>query len=337
MVQESQAETVQKIYAWYADGMEGTVIAQTLTQEGALNKTGKAQWSARQVLSITKKTIYKGYLTYNKSHIDDFLSHKSIKNSEQDYILVKGSFEAIVSEELWDRCQRRRHTWQSYKDSNITQAYLYGKSEHTDKWACRLFCGCGARMRAFRAEKGIIRYICYQRSLRSEPPKCNAPNVQAWKLELMAREIYKTVWQDHRQDILEEYQRKSENSAVSIEKIEEALSWQESFPNGEISREFLDGFVPRIFSIYGQKFIWELNLFQESCTAQCNVRGTYNYHSISAERIMPGKTKSEKGDGAVSRILEDANSTRFWVHTYDDDPISRLPSRTRASNLTCVA
>ena len=47
-----------------------------------------------------------------------------------------------------------------------------------------------------------------------------------------------------------------------------------------------------------------------------------------------GKTKAKKGDGAVNRILEDANSTRFWVHTYDDDPISRLQSRTRASNLT---
>lgn len=40
---------------------------------------------------------------------------------------------------------------------------------------------------------------------------------------------------------------------------------------------------------------------------------------------MPGKTKAKKGDGAVNRILEVANSTRFWVHTYDDDPISRLP------------
>ena len=140
----------------------------------------------------------------------------------------------------------------------------------------------------------------------------------------MAREIYKNVWQDHRQDILEEYQQEQENGAANSEKVEEALSWQESFPNDEISREFLDRFVPRIFSIDGQKFIWELNLFQESCTVQCNVRGTYNYHSISAERIMPGKTKAKKGDGAVNRILEDANSTRFWVHTYDDDPISRL-------------
>lgn len=139
----------------------------------------------------------------------------------------------------------------------------------------------------------------------------------------MAREIYKNVWQDHRQDILEEYQQEQENGAANSEKVEEALSWQESFPNDEVSREFLDRFVPRIFSIDGQKFIWELNLFQESCTVQCNVRGTYNYHSISAEKIMPGKTKAKKVDGAVNRILEDTNSTRFWVHTYDDDPISR--------------
>ena len=41
---------------------------------------------------------------------------------------------------------------------------------------------------------------------------------------------------------------------------------------------------------------------------------------------MPGKTKSEKGDG-VNRILEDANSMRFWVHAYDDAPKSRLISR----------
>ena len=36
VVQESQAETVRKIFAWYADGINGTEIAQTLTQEGAL-------------------------------------------------------------------------------------------------------------------------------------------------------------------------------------------------------------------------------------------------------------------------------------------------------------
>ena len=92
----------------------------------------------------------------------------------------------------------------------------------------------------------------------------------------MAREIYKTIWQDHRQEILEEYRRKPENGATNIEKIEEALSWQEPFPNGEISREFLDRFVPRIFSIDGQKFIWELNYFKSHVP----------FNAMCAERII---------------------------------------------------
>ena len=155
-------------------------------------------------------------------------------------------------------------------------------------------------------------------------PQMQRPQCASMEARIDGARNLQKRWQDHRQDILEEYQQEQENGAANSEKVEEALSWQESFPNDEISREFLDRFVLRIFSIDGQKFIWELNLFQESCTVQCNVRGTYNYHSISAEKIMPGKTKAKKGDGAVNRILEDANSTRFWVHTYDDDPISRL-------------
>ena len=48
---------------------------------------------------------------------------------------------------------------------------------------------------------------------------------------------------------------------------------------------------------------------------------------------MPGKTKAEKGDGAVRRILEGESSTCFWVHAYDDDPISRLLSSRLAADL----
>ena len=48
---------------------------------------------------------YKSYMTYNKSHIDDFLSHNRINHSEEDFVLVKGDFEPIVSEELWETCK----------------------------------------------------------------------------------------------------------------------------------------------------------------------------------------------------------------------------------------
>ena len=36
---------------------------------------------------------YKSCMTYNKSHVDDFLSHNRINHSEEDFVLVKGDFE----------------------------------------------------------------------------------------------------------------------------------------------------------------------------------------------------------------------------------------------------
>ncbi|WP_418253745.1 ParB N-terminal domain-containing protein, partial [Gemmiger formicilis] len=51
---------------------------------------------------------YKSYMTYNKSHVDDFLSHNRINHSEEDFVLVKGDFEPIVSEVLWETCNQIR-------------------------------------------------------------------------------------------------------------------------------------------------------------------------------------------------------------------------------------
>ena len=61
-------------------------------------------------------------------------------------------------------------------------------------------------------------------------PQMQRPQCASMELELMAREIYKNVWQDHRQDILEEYQQEQENRAANSEKVEEALSWQRVVP-----------------------------------------------------------------------------------------------------------
>ncbi len=51
---------------------------------------------------------YKSYMTYNKSHVDDFLSHNRINHSEENFVLVKGDFEPIVSEKLWETCNQIR-------------------------------------------------------------------------------------------------------------------------------------------------------------------------------------------------------------------------------------
>ena len=55
--------------------------------------------------------------------------------------------------------------------------------------------------------------------------------------------------------------------------IEDVFTCNELIPNDEVSREFLDAFVPRIISIDGERFIWELQLMQNHCTVQCERDG----------------------------------------------------------------
>lgn len=71
---------------------------------------GGCTWTAGKVSRVLRKPTYKGYITYNRSHTENFLDHKRVNHAEKDYILVKGDFEPIVSEELWNTCNEIRVT-----------------------------------------------------------------------------------------------------------------------------------------------------------------------------------------------------------------------------------
>lgn len=100
VINKEQAETVRRIFNLYAEGHGETTVAKMLIEENRKDGGGGLSWTASKVSRVLRKPTYKGYMTYNKSHIDDFLSHNRINHSEEDFVLVKGNFEPIVSEEL---------------------------------------------------------------------------------------------------------------------------------------------------------------------------------------------------------------------------------------------
>ena len=100
VINEEQAATVRRIFNLYAEGHGETTVAKMLIEENRKDGGGCLSWTASKVSRVLRKPTYKGYMTYNKSHIDDFLSHNRINHSEEDFVLVKGDFEPIVSEEL---------------------------------------------------------------------------------------------------------------------------------------------------------------------------------------------------------------------------------------------
>jgi DNA invertase Pin-like site-specific DNA recombinase len=215
VINKEQAETVRRIFNLYAEGHGETTVAKMLIEENRKDGGGGLSWTASKVSRVLRKPTYKGYMTYNKSHIDDFLSHNRINHSEEDFVLVKGDFEPIVSEELWETCNQIRSKRAAFVKGKDGRAHKFGVSFPQNKWTKILFCDCGMRFQIEGYDKTAnggknMRLICARskmfkkkdavRALNGVP--CPAPYASEWKLELMAREVFRTVWKENAEDIL---------------------------------------------------------------------------------------------------------------------------------------
>lgn len=196
VINKEQAETVRRIFNLYAEGHGETTVAKMLIEENRKDGGGGLSWTASKVSRVLRKPTYKGYMTYNKSHIDDFLSHNRINHSEENFVLVKGNFEPIVSEELWETCNQIRSKRAAFVKGKDGRAHKFGVSFPQNKWTKILFCDCGMRFQIEGYDKTAnggknMRLICARskmfkkkdaaRALNGIP--CPAPYASEWKLE----------------------------------------------------------------------------------------------------------------------------------------------------------
>ena len=71
-----------------------------------------------------------------------------------------------------------------------------------------------------------------------------------------------------------------------VPEMGDVFTWNDLFPDEKVSWEFLDAFVPRIISIDGERFIWELQLMQNHCTVQCEREGAGTDAQIRVGKIV---------------------------------------------------
>ena len=146
---QSESRTVQRIFELFASGYDKTYIARLLNSEGIKTKNGNT-FEARTIGYILQNPFYVGKLRWNR------VKHNAkFENDEKDIIIVAGKHEPIISQELFDKVQKR------YKDTK--RPYRERESSNCKHWLVgTLKCAiCGKNMTRLTSANGYKSFQCY--------------------------------------------------------------------------------------------------------------------------------------------------------------------------------
>ncbi|QDH21224.1 recombinase family protein [Saccharibacillus brassicae] len=101
VINPEEAQLIQKIFNYYADGKGLKAITNELNGVGYRSKHGRP-FSVNTIKTILSNPLYTGKIRFNKQ--EDW-NTKRRKGTNPNPILVKGIHEAIISEELYDKVQ----------------------------------------------------------------------------------------------------------------------------------------------------------------------------------------------------------------------------------------
>lgn len=218
-----QAETVRLIFQMYSSGEVGLQkIVAELYRLGRLDAGGHVSWDASKVSRVLHNATYKGCICYNKSHSDGYLTQKRIKNlDESSYIYVKGDFEPLVSEEMWERCQQILASRSARVIDENGKKHKYMRNTTKSVWTAKLRCSCGAgfiqfKWRVNRDGAVIHGFQCYRRTRRPSISylqehgldlsiSCQIKAISEWKLDLMAAKVFEHLTFDKGKTVKEVY------------------------------------------------------------------------------------------------------------------------------------
>lgn len=209
VINEEQAETVRMIFDMYLKGMGFTKICHELTRLKRKDSSGLVRWECTKVSRILHNATYKGYQGYLKSHRNNYLEQKIVRNyDESTYFYVKGKYEPIVSEEVWDECKRIRESRLSKRRTKSGETIVGGYHPTKDLWARKLICRCGYRFRKdkwHRNKSGLTYgYKCYNQLNRGSKQVridaglpaddyCDVGCIADWKLDMMFAAVLRTL------------------------------------------------------------------------------------------------------------------------------------------------
>jgi len=221
IINPEQAETVRMIYDMYLNtGMGSKKIANELTKLKRRAASGEIKWTCSNVGRILANPIYMGYITYGKSFSNNYLEQKRILNHDPNLqSVVKGDFEAIISEEDWYKVEKLRKERLS---PSLIPSLEENRKTHTqrptsDLWAKKLICTCKGHFRKNRWHKNKFKewsygYECYNKLNNGTAKQrreagmddtgyCDMQMIADWKLDAMAKMIFEQLWGERKEAV----------------------------------------------------------------------------------------------------------------------------------------
>ncbi len=153
LVNEDTAPVVRQIFQWIADGVALNEVVKRLNVSGVLSPgayqasvgliksqrmIGNGNWNAWGVGKLLTDEVYMGDMVQGK-HTN--VGHKQVPTKPEDWIIVRGTHEPIISRDLFERVQSiRKQAAESAKSSAAK------KNPYTANiFRGRIFCGCCGR------------------------------------------------------------------------------------------------------------------------------------------------------------------------------------------------
>ena len=158
-----EADVVRRIYRQYLEGYSPKMIADGLMEDGICTPSGGEHWYPSTVASILENEKYAGDLLMQKWYVEDYLTHKCVKNSgEKPQYFVEDDHDPIVPKAVFYQVQgeKKRRSGLASDPSKLrfgNRLALNG----------RLICGkCGRTLKRYvKAQEDLTDWRCRQRAL----------------------------------------------------------------------------------------------------------------------------------------------------------------------------
>lgn len=111
LVVNDEAPIVKMIFDWYTEnGMTAGQIIKKLYEMGIPTRTGNKEWHRGSIYDILRNHTYYGYVRWNrrkctKEMDNDGVKKKKRRNTPDDFMLIKGKHEPIITKEQFDKAQ----------------------------------------------------------------------------------------------------------------------------------------------------------------------------------------------------------------------------------------